>query len=244
MLTVTVNIEGVSRKFDTLAETADDLSPALKRFGGYLKKMALKRYAEQAFPGLAQSTLDRRAQKGIKSLEKKLERDFRKAKSRAWDQRRAAGLAPRGALARTLARLTLGDLMGAQAVASSRGVQNRLRVLEEFRRRHRGGDAPGKLTAKQEASLTAREERAVAKAVGGPILGQLPRTLVVKVERGKVTLESRTYQKFSEVHNKGGTAGHGAHIPKRETIKVDETDLQIFAGILIEEMLAPFEEMS
>lgn len=244
MLTVKVEVDGVIRKFDTVAKTCEDLTPALRRFGGYLRKVALARYKEQAFPGLAQSTLDKRAQKGLQKLERKLEKDYRKAKRRAWDSRRASGASPRGVIARTLARLTLGDMVGAQAVASARGVQSRLKVLEEFRKRHRGGEGGAKLSEKQQASLDAREERAVAKAVGGKILGDLDRTVGTEIKRGSLTLKSTTHQGFSEAHNKGGTVGNNAKLPKRETIKVDGNDLAVFRGILIEELLMAFEEMA
>jgi hypothetical protein len=243
MISVQVSYEGVERKFDTLAETAQDLTPALKRMGGYLKHRAMARYAAQDFPGLADSTVRHRALKGLHSLERKLERDVQKAKRRGHEARRDAGLAPRGAVARALARLTLGDMLERQAVNSTRGVQNRQAVLDEFRRQNFGGEAGKKLTEKQSASLGARAQRAVAKAVGGPILGQLPRTLKVRIENGSVTLESKTHQEWSEAHNEGLTAGHGAKMPVRATIKLDAQDLDIFRGILIEELLIPFTSM-
>ena len=243
MLTVKVNIDGIERKFDTLANSAEDLTPALKRMGGYLRQRALAKYAAQDFPALSDATVQKRAARGLKSLERKLKRDVGKQKKRAWDKQRDAGLAPRGAVMRALARLTLGDLMAQQAVASSKGVRNRQAVLDEFNRRHRGGESGAKLSDAQSRSLNAREQRAVAKAVGGPILGQLPRTLKVTVARGAVTLESRTYQDFSEAHNKGLSTGHGAKMPQRTTIKLDSQDLDILRSILVEEMLIPFTPM-
>lgn len=244
MLSVKVEIDGLVRKFDTVAKTASDLTPALKRMGGYMKRQAIARYEAQAFPGLADSTIKHRALKGLHSLERKLTRELGKAKRKAWDTARAEGLAPRGAVARALARLTLGDLMAQQRVSNTRGVKNRQAVLDEFRRRNFKGEGGGKLTEKQSASLSARQERAVSKAVGAPILGQLPKTLQVTISpRGNVTLTSRTYEKWSEAHNEGLVVGHGAKLPERKTIKVDAQDLEVFRGILIEELLMPFEPM-
>lgn len=222
---------------DTLAATAADLEPALKRIGGYLRENALRRYKEQGFAPLSQATLDKRAAQGLKTLERKLTKDFGKAKRKAWDSKRAEGSAPRGALARTLARLTLGDLAAGQAVASTRGVQNRLAVLDEFKRRHRSGVGGKALSVAQTKSLNDRETRAVAKQVGKPILGGLTRTLNFKVARGSVTLKSETYDHFSEVHNKGNST-----TPARTTIKIDETDLAVFKAILVEELLMGFGE--
>ncbi len=240
--TINVNVDGVVRKMDTLANSAADLSPALKRIGGYLKANALRRYKEQGFAPLAQSTLDKRAAKGLHTLEHKLGYDLKKAKRRAWDSRRAEGRSPRGAIARVLSRLTLGDLAGEQAVNSTRGVQNRLAVLEEFGRRHRSGVGGRVLSAAQTKSLNARETRAIAKQINKPILGGLPRTLNFKVANGSVTLKSETYQHFTEVHNKGGGVGNGASVPARTTIEVDESDIAVFKAILVEELMMGFPE--
>jgi phage gp36-like protein len=235
---IAVNVDGVVRKMDTLASNAHDLSPALARIGGYLKQNALRKYKEQGFAPLAASTLEKRAAKGLNTLERKLGYDLKKAKARAWDARRASGAAPRGAIARTLAKLTMGDMLGAQAVADTRGVQNRTKVLEEFRRRHRGG-APSSLllSAAQTKSLNDRETRAVAKQLNKPILGGLSRTLGFKVANGSVTLKSMTYEHFSGVHNEGGAVGHGASVPARTTIKIDETDVAVFRAILADELM-------
>ena len=225
-----------------LALAAGDLTTAFKRLGGYLKQRAQLRYEAQAFAPLAQSTLDKRAQHGLMTLERKLETDYRKAKKRGWDTARAKGQAPRGVIAHALTRMTLGDMVGQGVVMSSRGVQNRLKVLEEFRRRHRrGAQGGGQLTTAQTKGLNAREARAVARQVGKPILGGLTRSLVISVGSSSVTLSSRTFEKFSEVHNEGGSAGHGATIPERMTLTVEDRDLDIFADILRDEMLSPLE---
>lgn len=245
MFTVTVEADGLRRRFDLVEEaaTGKGLEPALRRFGAHLRKSALARYAAQEFAPLAASTLEKRAAKGVARLERKLTYDLKKAKGRAWQSRRDQGLAPRGSIMRTLSRLTGGDLPGEAAVANTRGVRNRFAVLEEFNRRHRGGSGGAALSNAQTRSLNAREERAVTKAVGAPILGRLARSLVVTTDSASVTLESRSHGKFTEIHNEGGTAGHGAKIPKRETIKVDNTDLDIFKAILVEHHLIAFESM-
>lgn len=243
MFSVTVNIDGIERKMNTLANTAGDLSTALKRMGGHLKARAQERYEAQSFAPLAQSTLRARAQEGLRVLERKLETDYRKAKRKAFQSARDKR-APRGAIATALARLTLSDLVPERAsVLSSRGVQNRLKILEEFRRRHRGGEGGAALSEKQAKSLGDREARAIGRQVGKPILGGLSRTLVVRLDgRGSVTLWSRTFQHFSDVHNRGGSAGHGAKIPQRMTVTVDDHDIDVFIEILREELLLPIQD--
>lgn len=235
MFSIVVKADELERKFDTLADRAGDLDVPLGRFGAYLKRRSIERYKAQDFPGLAESTLEKRAQKGLRSLERKLHRDVRKALGRA-----RVG-EPAGLLSR---------LLGAKSIdvsaAETRGIKNRLSVLAEFQRRHRpGGELAARadlkpLSMKQLVALGSREDRAVGRAVGGQILGNLPRTVTVEVNRGSVTVASRTYQHFSGVHNEGGTAGHGAKILKRETLpEPSEADLNVLESILVEHHLLP-----
>jgi hypothetical protein len=233
MFSVVCNIDGLVRKFDTLADSAADLERPLRMFGSYLRKKALARYKAQDFPGLATSTIEKRAQKGLRTLERKLNRDLRKAIGRARVED-----APKGILGRLFGR-NIPD----PGALETRGVKSRIAVLAEFQKRHRPqGELAARtglkpLSIKQLASLGNREDRAVAKAVGGPILGRLPQSLVVTVGEGSVTLESRTHEKWTEAHNKGGAVGHGAVLPKRETVKVDATDLDVLGEILVEHHL-------
>lgn len=239
MITIQVNVDGVVHKMDTLAERARDLDRPLKRFGAYLRKRAIERYKAQDFTPLAESTLRARAQEGLNSLERKLEKDVRKAEKRSRPQAKPSFL-----------QRALGIASPAILGPASRGVRNRESVLSEFRRRHRRGSeglkgsAGGKaLSVKQLASLDRREEKAVTKAMNAPILGGLPGTLVVEVQRGTVTLVSRTREHWTDVHNKGGTAGHGAKIPKRETIKLEQQDLAVLKQILEGWLVEPLQSV-
>lgn len=226
MFTLTVDIAGARQKIETLAERAEDLETPLARFGGYLKKRALKRYEEQSFAPLAESTVLARAGAGKRSLERKLFRDYKRATKRAGD--RAGG----------------GGIMGTLVGQASRGARNRLAVLATYQRQHgfklhalASGAGVQPLSVKQAASLDARTQRAVERSVGAPILGQLPRSLVVEVERDSVTLTSRTHEHWTEAHNEGATVGRGAKLPKRETIKLEPQDLEVFASILKDHFL-------
>lgn len=238
MFSVVVKTERAERKFDTLALRARDLDPPLGKFGSHLRKRALERYKAQDFVPLAPSTIEKREQKGIQKLERKLHRDVRRAVARA-----RAG-APPGLLARLLGASTAAD----PSVYEGRAVKNRLAVLAEFQHTHRrGGDLVARtdltpLSFKQQLSLSGREQRALANEVGRPILGKLPGTLVIEKGRGTVTLASRTRTGWSDVHNEGGTAGQGAKEPKRETVAIDESDLDLFEALLVEHHLVAFEE--
>lgn len=236
MFTISVEVDGVIRKYDTLANSARDLEPALKKFGGYLKKRALERYRAQDFAPLAPSTVEKRAQKGLRTVERKLNRDVRRAVDGAGAK---VSPTPSGAFARMLATSI--------ATTGSKTVQKRIALLAEFQRRRRRSmslraQAGGvELSFKQQLALSKSEQKAMEKSVGAPILGKLIQSLTVETDRGTVTLASRSRGEWTDVHNSGGEAGRGAKIPKRETIKVESQDLDVFLEILKEHHLAPLE---
>lgn len=242
MLTVNLTIDGINHKCDTLADFADDLKKPLAMLGVRLKAKAAARYKAQAFAPLAAGTIEHRFSKGLASLEAKLVSDVRRAFGRARSARAPRGLLERMVTSKEMQRATDDALS-----ASAKGVQNRQAVLAEFQRRHRQlgleKSAQGKaLTLKQSESLSSRTKRAVAKAVTKPILGGLDRTLMIVVEDGSVTLRSATHQTWSEAHNVGATAGHGAKIPPRPTIFLEADDLVYFREALKEHLLLPFDD--
>lgn len=235
-LTLIVDIDGALHRFDTTALAAGDLSKPLAQIGARLRRRAIERYRAQDFAPLAASTIAKRAQKGLRNLETKLTGDLRRAHGRASPR------PPRGLLA---AMVNAGGSLSSVLAAETRGVRNRRAVLAEFQTRHRRPleeRAQGhELSLKQLVSLGKREDRAAARAVGRPILGSLPSTLEVEVGGGTVTLRSRTHQQWTDVHNSGGTAGHGARIPERKTVTVDESDGDAIEEILLEHHLLAFK---
>lgn len=246
MLSVVVNVEGVLRTLETSALLASDLEKPLAMFGGYLRNRALARYEAQGFQPLAEATLQARARKGLGQLEGKLQRDLDKATERARGMR-----SPRGLLAQLLEAPGMTDAI----VGETKGVRNRRAVLAEFQRLHvkrasklrqqsgfqrQVGARP--LSIKQHVSLVKRIQRAVAKAMDAPILGKLPRTLVVLADGDTMQMVSATHAEFTDVHNEGGEAGHGAREPKRETVVLETHDLDVLVAILEHHALAPFEK--
>lgn len=240
---VSVDIDGVIWKMDTLALGASDLDKPLAIFGGYMKKKAIERYKAQAFAPLAETTLKARAQRGIQSMERKLQSDVRRAFKRA---RKSRGRAPRGLLGSILSDRAAERAMEDVLSSQTRGAQNRMAVLAAFQDKHRRGlkeKVNAKpLSIKQSASLDARTARAVARSVGRPILGGLPRTLQVTVNKGEMTLRSRTHQEWSEAHNEGATVGHGAKLPKRQTIVFEDSDKDVLVSILKDHLLIPIQK--
>lgn len=244
MFTIEVNIDGAVHKLETLAEAAQDLEKPLNIFMAHLRQRALKRYKAQAFAPLAQSTLEKRAQRGLQIMEQKLTRDLRKAFGRARKARGSKGLL------RKLIEGQAGRAMEDVLSENTRGVQNRKAVLAAFQRQHsnlkRGRFmevASGQeLTLKQQTSLGERTARQVKSTMQRPILGGLPRTLKWEVSGDTGMLMSKTREEWSEVHNEGGTAGHGAHEPERETITIETEDIEYFESVLKDHLLIAFND--
>lgn len=76
--------------------------------------------------------------------------------------------------------------------------------------------------------LGARIGRAQKKAAEH-LLGKMASSISAKVSGHVLTVQSKI--DWSSVHNEGGSAGHGAHIPKREFLSLDEDDTRIFSEI-------------
>src|ERR1051326_4512877 len=161
MITVEIRLEGLERKFNTLAEKASDLGPALRAFGGYVAKRAKERIKEQNFAPLAQSSIEGRIKKGRAALHGKLLRDVKKAIYRSKS-------GPLGELVlQSEVNHILNRFLSDHAYdfsGESKGIQNRIKVLSEFQRRHsKSGSGFSKhagltpLSFKQLASLSGRE---------------------------------------------------------------------------------------
>jgi hypothetical protein len=242
MLHLEVNLDGLERKLDLAIDNAADLEKPLRIFGGYLRKKAVEKWKAQDFAPLAASTIEHRTQKGLRRLERKLFRDVK----RALGKTRTAQ--PRGILARLLG-------VGSEDVGhgTSKAVLRRQAVLAEFQRRHGRTGEKGALAGRMDLpelslkaliSLGGREDRAVAKAVGKPILGWWQKGMKVDVQGDVVSLTAQSHRHWTEIHNEGGTAGHGAQIPKRETLKLDEHDLDVLEDLVKDWIVKPLAEES
>lgn len=242
MFTVKINKAELERKLKTMAQNAQKPEQALRKFGAYLRKQAMEKAKAQSFAPLAASTIEQRARSGLKKLEKKLYKDLEKARGRTKSNTAGVGL---------IATLMGTSNLGLTAI-ESKGVKNRLSVLAAFQQQQgfklnkaaEGRADLKSLTEKQQTSLGKRTATAVAKAVGAPILGRLPQSLVSEVQGGVLKFGYRTRTKFSEVHNAGGTAGHGARIPKREVVpeELSEHDAQVLEMLLKEQCLKNVEK--
>lgn len=218
MLTLSVNIDGLSRKLHTLAETAKDLEPALRIFDQYLRDQVAQRFASEGpgWPARKQAT------EGA---------HHREAQVHALAAHRL-----RSKLARELGRAQRRLRYGKGTAAA---VDRRYAVLKEFERQVAGGvlgaqTGKDRRLEKSVSKLHERLGRAEAQA-SGRVLGRLGSSIASKVKRGSLTVYSKV--PWAGVHNEGGQAGHGAQIPARPFLFLEPEDIDVLAEILVNRML-------
>lgn len=247
MITLSVNVDGAVRKFELATIQAEDLNEPLTRFAKYWYARTKAHYEAQNFAPLAQSTIDKRAQAGLRTLERRLKRDVKKARDRA-----TAAVGQRSSwVANMLGLKSAADAAAVAIAGQTRGVRNREAVLAALQGKHRGKRKGGDedvvkseqaLTLKQSQSLAMRVVRAVSRSINRKILGALDKSTYVEVRGTEVTLIAETAKDWSEAQNDGGTVGHGAVLPKREAIMFEPHDEAVLVSILKDHLLIPFQE--
>jgi hypothetical protein len=247
VITLEINVEGAVRKFELATIMAEDLEEPLTRFAKYWFARTKAHYEAQNFAPLAQSTIDKRAQAGLRTLERRLKRETKKARDRAM-----AATGKRSTWVASVLGLASATAAAAAAIAGqTRGVRNREAVLAALQAKHRGKRKGGDddvvksdqvLTLKQSQSLAMRVVRAVSRSINRKILGALDKSTFVEVRGDAVTLMAETAKSWSEAQNDGGTVGHGAVLPKREAIMFEPHDEAVLISILKDHLLLPFQE--
>lgn len=214
---VTVDATGLNRKLTLVVGKCENLKEILSQFGRY-KVNRTKAIFQQQGPGWAPLKEDSEAgriSKGLRGLKRKLQRDLRKAVARGGGDKNTRGQLNRAAVLAEFHR--------------RQGVKSSLSRREEIQ----------KITDRQKASLDKRTARAVEKALSKPILSGLARSISSKATKKQVVIESRA--EWAGVHNKGGSAGKGARIPRREFLALDQDDIRILCLMLEEYIVEAFE---
>jgi hypothetical protein len=230
--TFRIDASGVERKLTLLADSVKQLDPALRAFDRYLRARIRSRFEQQGpgWPPLAASTLAQRRAASMAALERKLGRDLsrrQKTYARRFD---------------ALDQLQVGGFEK-QRGAGLRAIQRRLTTLSEFRRLQAGGAVDktlfeGRSAEKQQASLAGRIGRAEARA-SEKMLGRIASSFRSVIKGGRLTVESKI--PWAGVHNDGGTGGHGANIPARPFLFLEEGDVEVLVAILRDRMLLALE---
>jgi phage gpG-like protein len=214
-VTFRVRAEGAEKLMQGLVYRASDVKPVLRRWVGYMRKHARKRFDELSGPPLAPSTAEKYAGTRTSnvtaagnvraSYARTLEAQLRKKRTGEMNLAELRRLARGGSSAFSLSE------------AQDKSIERLRKRLEQARK-----------TGKRVGGNRRKIER-------HKLLGRLVGALQGSVTRATAILRNRV--RWSAVHNEGGTAGRGASIPKRETLTILAEDVSVFAEIALSALL-------
>lgn len=198
------------RLFSDLEERARNWKPVLKRWTGFLKAQSKAKF-DGALAPLAASTLEKYQHTRTSKVTAagKVRTSYAKNLARQL-KRREGGQA----LTEALDRLKSGDL------SADTGGNKALARLQ-------------KALAKASAGKRVGGDR--RKLQGHKILGKLAGALVGSINVDTATVKNAA--RFSKVQNEGGTVGHGATLPARTTLEINQSDGAVLAEIVIDHLL-------
>ena len=219
---ITGSAAGVVSQIEVMIGSIRNLKPILSRFARYKRGEIKDRFKSQSFAPLAPSTVEHREHEHVGKFTK-----FGKLRAK-FVQRRQQQYT--GKLLRTLKK---GDGKGLSAFTARHAKQS---------------ERLDKQLAKQQAKPAGERRIGVSVAerdakTNRPILGKLAGSIEAVIQ--KDTLEMRSRVPWAGVHNDGGTAGHGAHIPQRKFLELtsdDLTQLQAIAEDYLQEIAMSGDE--
>lgn len=232
MIDAAIDLSGIERKLDLMIDAAKNPAPAMRTFGTYLRGRIKGAFATEG-PPLAAATLAHRASAGAKKVEKGLSRALARANVAVKRQEAEQG------------RQALIALFGGRQSAKVRRpgykiVARRKAALAKFRRRRRGGFvATTDANLKDRQKVDAATDKAIAAAVNQPILGRAADTIRAKVKGDTLTVDSRW--EILDAHHKGATVGHGAKLPARPRVELEEGDMDVLVEVMRNHLLVAFE---
>ncbi len=217
-LSLTIDTSEGRRRLDLLSSRLSDLTPVLREFDKYKRERVQAIFDAQG-PGW-----EPRA----------------KPHAGAELQRREAGI--REAALGSLRKSLLYDVKRAKRRADAgkgrvSAMIKREAVLDRFDEQVANGAIDFDALANGDKRFLRRNPRAIARYKGAGeiarrLLGKIPQSIVSKIEKGLLTIESKI--PWAGIHNEGGTAGNDAEIPARTFLEWDDIDLG-FLVILLRE---------
>jgi len=234
---IDVDVSGMRRKWKLVMDAASDLDEPLRQFGRYLREKSKRRFQAQGpgWPELASSTQERlehtrvariTASGGLRaSAEKAVLRKLRR-ELKSVPAYQAAKKELDRVLGRSAATGPARALLGTVAEMTRERHNQTLEQLKDDLARHDKKKAGKKRAGKK-------------KAASHRLLGRLASTLRASVRRNLLTVESKV--PWAGVHNEGGSAGHGSHIPKRTFLEIDDEDFEVLRHLLGEYLVEEME---
>lgn len=223
-LTLASSLGGVIRRYEVMLERLQDLKPVLREAGKSIREESKKRFAEQRFAPLAASTLERLQHISKVTSRGTIRKSYYKKLRIALGQQARAGKASFTAR-QELDRLFHGGGLdeNLEQPTAERQASRALQRLRRGLQRHQERRAAGKSLRPKVRDKTKVEE-------GHRILGRLVSSLGATVDPENVTVASRVG--WAGIHNRGGTAGHGAQIPKRTFLELTRQIVEAFVQSL------------
>lgn len=266
MIRYAVHIDEAQARFTSLGVQAAGYERILKRWGGYFKSQALKR-AETAegWAPLAEATKKRlqqtrrsnitthgkvRASYGS-ALERHLIREQAKQEARSQygalagstnAAKRLSGTSSVRAAVRGSASEDLQELRRLQAGGRVERARTKSGKLSARAEKWTGSKAIGRLRGRL-AKAQAQQDKGQRASVGGDkrksdghqLLGRVARQIQWRQEGTRVSIFSKI--PWSEIHNAGGTAGHGANEPERRFLEITDADQTILSQIVLDHLM-------
>ena len=209
-----------------MVQALSDLTPILRRFGAYLRAKTKTRFESEG-PGwapLAQSTAHRlihsftgkvtksgalRESAPLKRLRQQLRRDV---KTDRLDVRVLTAF-------ERATRSTGGGALGESVRAHLRG--------QKYERQLTG---IAKALDREHAGKRSKQKRAITKH--HRLLGKLASTIRAVVKKNELVV--RSIVEWAGVHNEGGSAGHGADMPARTFLELEDPDVDVLRDLIVE----------
>lgn len=262
------NCSGVLKDVDAMIIAVKNTDKILGKFGKHMRHQVQakfdaegpgwqkrspategKRGGAQA-KGLAQST--DRAQKKFAG---KLRREYERAK-RSGNPVRAAS---RKRVYEALQQLNAGKDIGPgpKLTASQKDALKKRAALAKHIKKHKLKDGKERLQVfdrvnrkELEGAGEVRAQTAIRKIgerlqragteTSGRVLGRMANSIYTQVKFNKLYVGSKI--PWADVHNSGGTAGHGARQPERKFLKLEDDDMNVLAAVIEETVAEAYEK--
>jgi phage gpG-like protein len=222
--------EHLTRRWELVVKKTEQLDDALKAFAQYLRKKTSDRFKAEGpgWPGYATSTNRKllHSYTGQFTSSGKLRKAYAKKLRRSVERGIKTGKLPMRARSE-MNRLIRGSISNDSLALRAFGHVERKKTAKEQ-------NSVEKLAAKMEKLKDASQR---AKALAGKraiastkLLGKLAGTIRSSIKKNTLTVFSQV--EWAGTHNDGGTGGHGAKIPERKFLYLEDDDLAVLATIL------------
>lgn len=222
----------LGKAFKIAADNASDLKEVLSQFSKYLRGKVKEHFEEggPGWPALSSGTKNRLQHSftGKFTAHGKLRKSAQKSILKQIEKGISKGKIPMAARSQFKA-IVAGNLAGNNTALRAFGFIEGKKKAKDQNAAEKIQSKLNKLAAQTHSKRSEGLEKTRASGKH-KLLGKLASSIKSKVT--KDTLEVFSAVEWANVHDDGGTAGHGSKIPKREFMRLDENDLKVLATLL------------